>query len=269
MKDIDEIYYHYHGQEQCKPEQYWGPGIKDHYKIHFIHRGKGIFQTESNCYTLGVHQGFLIHPHTIAHYKADEFDPWKYSWIAFKGEGAEDFLKQAHLNEDNPVFTAPSNSHIEHFAEQFTEASLFNKGRDLALKSVLYRFMAELIHLAENDVPNEQTDSQSEKYIKQAKAYIETHYHQKLSIAEIAQHLAVNRIYFTSLFKEKTGQTPQTYLLHFRMKKACQLMETPVYSIAEVGRSVGYNDPLLFSKMFKRVMGVSPTIYRNNINPIL
>ncbi|WP_258535754.1 helix-turn-helix transcriptional regulator [Bacillus sp. 03113] len=58
------------------------------------------------------------------------------------------------------------------------------------------------------------------------------------------------------------GYSPQEYLLRIRMKKACELLQVHDLSIRQVGISVGYKDQLLFSRMFKKIVGVSPIHYR-------
>ncbi|MGF7047731.1 AraC-like DNA-binding protein [Paenibacillus sp. DS2015] len=57
----------------------------------------------------------------------------------------------------------------------------------------------------------------------------------------------------------------QEYLIHFRVNKACELMMNSELSIGDISRSVGYDDPLLFSKIFKKVKGASPKHFRDAI----
>ena len=58
------------------------------------------------------------------------------------------------------------------------------------------------------------------------------------------------------------GISPQKYLINFRLNQACKLMKNTELSIAEISRSVGYQDPLYFSKLFKKEKGLSPSKYR-------
>jgi AraC-like DNA-binding protein len=58
------------------------------------------------------------------------------------------------------------------------------------------------------------------------------------------------------------GVSPKDYMLEYRMKKAVEFLADESLSIGNIAYSVGYKDPLTFSKMFKVKMGVSPTEYR-------
>jgi AraC-like DNA-binding protein len=83
-------------------------------------------------------------------------------------------------------------------------------------------------------------------------------------IETIAQTLGLNRKYLSKMFKQEMGITPQQYLIQFRMNRACELLQNPILTVGEVASSVGYADQLLFSKIFKRTMAVSPREYRQS-----
>ena len=63
------------------------------------------------------------------------------------------------------------------------------------------------------------------------------------------------------------GKPLQQYVMEFRVLKACELLENEILTIGDVSRSVGYSDQLLFSKVFKRIRGVTPSEYKKNIPP--
>ncbi|WP_309245234.1 helix-turn-helix domain-containing protein [Clostridium estertheticum] len=64
------------------------------------------------------------------------------------------------------------------------------------------------------------------------------------------------------MFSELLGIPPQEYLIKYRVNKACKLLSNKDLTISEISRSVGYDDPLGFSKIFKQIKGVSPKSYR-------
>ena len=72
-------------------------------------------------------------------------------------------------------------------------------------------------------------------------------------------------------FKQYMGISPAQYILSLRIMNAQNLLERGVYNIREVAEVVGYENPLYFSRVFKKEVGMSPTEYRKNqlsqVNP--
>ena len=85
--------------------------------------------------------------------------------------------------------------------------------------------------------------------------YIEKNYSHKITIEGIADYIGIDRKYLSSLFKDIQHTSPQHFLIKYRMDKACILITDELLSITHVAHSVGYDDPLLFSKMFKNTRG--------------
>lgn len=101
--------------------------------------------------------------------------------------------------------------------------------------------------------------------IEDAKKYIGEHFESsEFSLNVIAAHIGVSPSYFSSIFKQETGQSFVEYLTKTRIDKACELLRCTTLRTAEVGEQVGYNDPHYFSATFKKVMGQSPKDYKNN-----
>lgn len=101
--------------------------------------------------------------------------------------------------------------------------------------------------------------------IEKAKEYILQHFQESdFSLNKIAVHIGISASYFSSIFKQKTGQSFVEYLTKTRMEKACELLKCTTLRTAEIGEQVGYHDPHYFSATFKRVMGQSPKDFKND-----
>ncbi|MCX7711080.1 MAG: AraC family transcriptional regulator [Clostridia bacterium] len=254
---------YYCGTEACAPNHCWGPGLKDHYKIHYIYSGKGTFETNGQTYHLESGQGFLIYPNSLATYKADDKNPWTYSWVAFNGRYAEMYLNQTGLSQEHPVFFCDNDDLLKDCFNQIFDACKTQQTNDLRLISSLYLFLALIKEGSGLDSSRQKTVKPRDFYIQRALEFIQTNYSRSLCIHEMAEHLSLNRNYMTKIFKEAVGMTPQTYLINYRMDKACELMKDSYLTIGEISNSVGYSDQLLFSRMFKKFLGISPRNYRN------
>jgi AraC-like DNA-binding protein len=102
-------------------------------------------------------------------------------------------------------------------------------------------------------------------YIKKSLQFVEANYSSKISISEMAKGVGLNKNYFSTFFRENIGVTPQQYIIKYRINKACELMSNQGLTIGDISRSVGYNDTLGFSKIFKKEKGISPLKYRQRM----
>ena len=73
------------GIERCAPGQTWGPGIRDHYLIHLVLSGKGVFEVSGRTWEVSAGDLFFARPSQLIRYTADEQQPWEYSWVGFNG----------------------------------------------------------------------------------------------------------------------------------------------------------------------------------------
>lgn len=105
--------------------------------------------------------------------------------------------------------------------------------------------------------------SRKYKLVQRSEEYLKEHYGRDLSLDEVSSDLQISSCYFSSIFKEVTGSSFSDYLLDLRIAKAKELLGNPLLTISEVGYKVGFNDPAYFSRVFKRIVGVSPTFFRD------
>ena len=102
----------------------------------------------------------------------------------------------------------------------------------------------------------------SEFYVRETISFIEQFYAQNITILDMANRCHLERSYFGKIFKEVVGQSPQEFLIQYRMSKAAEALTLSTKSIGDIGVSVGYQNSLHFSRAFKNVYGMSPREYR-------
>lgn len=252
------------GIEDCTSGYSWGPGVRDHYIIHYVLGGKGRFHVNGQTYTLKEQDGFLICPNTIVHYEADKEDPWSYCWAGFHGLKAEHYLKHANLSPGTPVFTCDKMHEIRECFSRMISTKNLGKSKEIILLGLLYEFLGILIESSAGNGTADNSTSRKESYVKKAVEFIAMNYSRKISVAEIAHHVGIDRSYLYSLCEEYLNASPQKFIINYRMNKACELMINKALTIGDISRSIGYDDPLVFSKVFKKVKGVSPSEYRDS-----
>lgn len=253
------------GSEICLPGHSFGPAVRDHYLIHFVLSGKGIFQTESRTWRLREDDGFLIFPDDVTFYQADDHDPWQYAWVGFQGAKVPAWLHQTGLTPDSPVFHTHG-GFIRQCFQQMIAAGTMGTGRELRLLGILYLFLSELVEMARPERGTSDKPNRKEEYVRKSLDYFRMNYARPIGVSTAAAHVGLDRSYFSEVFREVAGQPPRDFLIRLRMEKACQFLQNPSLSIGDIARSVGYDDPLLFSKVFRKHFGASPKAFRKSIS---
>lgn len=93
--------------------------------------------------------------------------------------------------------------------------------------------------------------------------YVNENYNSTISIEEVASRFSLNPFYFSKLFKEYQKNNFVDYLTEVRINKAVELLKEESLNIKEIAYEVGYQDPNYFSRVFKKIVGISPKDYRN------
>ncbi|WP_132445219.1 AraC family transcriptional regulator [Pseudomonas aeruginosa] len=96
-------------------------------------------------------------------------------------------------------------------------------------------------------------------------AYMREHLHARLELERLAAFCNLSKFHFVSRYKAITGRTPIQHFLHLKIEYACQLLDSSDQSVARVGQAVGYDDSYYFSRLFSKVMGLSPSAYRQRV----
>lgn len=264
-KQSVDLFLCYCGSENCTPSYSYGPAIRPQYLIHYIIDGEGSYTVNNTTYKLKKNQGFLICPTVLTYYEADKDNPWSYMWVGFNGVKAQTYLNYANLNEENPIFEYSKDDCLKNYISEMLKLKERDHSNELKLEGLLYFFMSAL---AENrkDSYNIKSYKSTELYLEKSIEFIENNYSNNVKINDIASYIGINRSYLTNIFKKNINMSPQEFLVNYKIDKACELLNSTDLSIKAIAASVGYTDPLTFSKIFKKVTGNSPKNYRNAIS---
>ncbi|MCZ8514191.1 response regulator [Paenibacillus filicis] len=100
---------------------------------------------------------------------------------------------------------------------------------------------------------------------EEAKAYIDDHIAEEISLEAVAERVGLAPTYFSSFFKKMTQETFVQYRMRKRIEMAKKLLEQPHVKIVDVGMEIGYQNYPHFTKIFKKVTGITPTEYRHTL----
>lgn len=247
------------GIAECQPLHYFGPSVRPNYVIHVILEGKGVYQADGKKYELQAGQAFVVEPEVLTFYQADEKEPWTYFWIGFGGTRAKEYLNDAGLGGGNLTFQTDQGKELKKIVLGMLNVKEWTVSNQYLLQSYLYQFFAVLTRDA---MAGEKEESMESAYIRHAIRYIRNHYAKDLKVTDIANDICVDRSYLYKLFKKALQMSPKEFIMQFRISKSKELLTVTKLSIEEIASSCGYQDFRVFSKVFKKDTGVSPSAYR-------
>lgn len=247
------------GIQLCDPLHQWGPGIRDHYLIHYVISGKGFYKTGKKIYELHAGDTFLVYPNTEVLYYAAEQDPWEYAWVGFSGSDASMILTATDFTPETPVITAtPLGNDIHRQILHIYDARGNEFEHAVEMTGRLYTMLALFMHGATHSTAQNSANS----YVQKGIEYISSNYSYAITVEDIASYVGVSRSHLFRSFETILGQSPKEYLTDFRMKQACYLLEHSDLSITAIANSLGFDNSLYFSKTFHKQKKMSPKDYR-------
>lgn len=261
-QNFEDFYLLYCGHQECPSSYSFGPAVRPNYLIHYVLKGKGYYYVNDRKYTIEGNQGFLIRPHELTFYQADENDPWTYLWIGFDGKKVKTYLKYSGMDEKNYTFSCNETDLLNSYVNQMLKHDTLSHYNELSLQGLLFLFFAALAKSAET--PYEEDVEIDNLYISKAIEYIEKNYQNPILVTDIANYVSLSRTYLTTIFQQTLHMSPQKFLLKFRITKASELLIHTDLPINAIAHSCGYTDPLAFSKTFKKITGLSPSQYRKS-----
>lgn len=247
------------GFQKCDALYQWGPGIRDHYLIHYIISGKGFYKSDRRLHELRAGDAFLVYPNTEVLYHAAEDDPWEYAWVGFTGSDASMILNATDFSPETPfIRNVPSGESIRRQILHIYDARGNQFEHAVEMTGRLYTMLALFLHgVSRSGAPNS-----ANSYVQKGVEFISSNYSYAITVEDIAAYVGVSRSQLFRSFQTVLGQSPKEYLTDFRMKQACYLLEHSNLSVTAIANSLGFDSSLYFSRTFHKQKGVSPKMFR-------
>ena len=240
----------------------WRPKGRLDYQLLYIVSGKGHFYFHGEDRVVYAGRMVLIQPRQEQRYEYFGEDKPEVYWVHFTGSDVKNILHSYNIPMDDPVFYSGASSTYSYlFKEMIHELQNCKTGYEDLLAMYLRQIFLLVQRTRQEERPTVSTYIQEE--MEFARRYFNEHYNEPISIQEYAESRNMSVCYFQRNFKQIVKHTPMQYLLTIRVNNAASLLETTDYSMAEIAAIVGYEDPLYFSRLFRKIKGVSPRDYRN------
>lgn len=246
------------GVEACRPLHAYGPAVRDYYLIHFVASGCGVFCRSGRTYRVEAGQGFLIAPGEETYYQASEETPWQYAWVGYRGMRAAELTRQAGLDPERPVFTAPAPDAAWEALRIMREDARDVRLTQMAAQGSLLRFFSRIAPAQDPYMPR----TLSRQYADKALWFLEGRYDRSVSVEETAEFVGVSRSHLYRIMMEECGCSPKEMLGRIRMRHARRLLQETRLTLEEIARRTGFCTGAQFAAAFRAAHAMSPGAYR-------
>lgn len=235
----------------------------NYYMLIYCTDGKGWYRIKEKTYAIEKNQFIFIPSETPYSFGADDEDPWTIYFLHFRGTQSRCFLPAVL----EPRSILPSEySRLQDRLQLFEEIyNCFSMGyiKEYMIYSsmCLYMFLASFIYLEQFrhlTIPTHKEFPLSSRVIH----YMQENIQQNLTLEQLAAYFKYSPSHFSMLFQKDTGVSPIHYFIRLKIQKACQYIELTNLKLNKIAFKLGFDEPAYFSRIFTKVMGITPSEYR-------
>lgn len=225
--------------------------------------GKGWYSVKNRRYDVYRDQYFILPAGEPHEYASNEDDPWTIYWIHFRGGLAQYYV----TNISSPFdVTLTRNSRILNRINLFEE--IFQSlDHSYAIENIRYamatfqHYLASLRYIQQYREAVANADS-SHDVVHMAIHYFEENIEHEVTLKSVSDFVGKSSSHLSTVFKERIGYSPLNYFTLLKIKKACDMLDNSDMKINQISLKLGYDDPYYFSRLFSKIMGMSPKSYR-------
>ena len=242
----------------------WRPRGRRDFQLLYVAAGKAHFHFGNEEKIVSAGHMVLYRPKEPQKYEYYGNDETEVYWVHFTGGNVTNLLRSYGLTDDKKVFYCGSDlAYQQLFRAMINELQLCKDSYQEMLEMYLRQIFIRLQRLFKTALKIDNAHVVEE--IDKATTFFNEHYNDPISIDEYARETHVSTSWFIRNFKACTGFTPMQYILSKRIYNAEVLLRDTDYNIAEISRIVGYDNPLYFSRVFRKTKKMSPSEYRKCI----
>lgn len=223
--------------------------------------GSGFYVVDGKRHEVKKNQYFILPIGKPHEYGSTEGHFWTVYWLHFCGKAAHVFAEGAATPQTiNVTMQSRISERINIFDEILTTLHFGDSIEDLRYaSSLLSHFLASMRYLGQF----RRAKASAEKdIVEQAIHYMRENIENRITMAEVLRYVGYSQSHFSTVFKKKTGMSPLGYFNRLKVEHACKLLKTTDLKVNMICYKVGIEDPLYFSRLFSKVMGMSPSEFR-------
>ncbi len=236
-------------------------GVNQYVLIYCVD-GCGFYVVDGKRYEVRKNQYFVLPAFKPHEYGTTEGYQWTIYWVHFRGICAHIYAEEAATPQDiNVTQNSRISDRISIFEEILTTLHHGNGLEDLRYaSSLLHHFLASMRYLGQ--FRRAKSGEHDMDIVQQAIHYMRENIERHIVMDDVLRYVGYSQSHFSTVFKKKTGQSPLAYFNRLKIERACHLLKTTDLKVNQICYKVGIVDSLYFSRLFSKVMGMSPTEYR-------
>lgn len=206
----------------------------------------------------------LIIPRNTRHsYWAADDEPWSIYWVHFLGDDADYFTDRIPRSGQTVAIDSAAQQEAERLFCYCLEALYEGYGMPtLIYAAQSVQHILSLLLYRNQALPMEQRKKNRRSSLDSIVDYMQVNLREPLRLEDFAAEAGMSVSHFSELFRVQTGQSPMAFFIDIRIRYACRLLDLSERPVKVVAIECGYRDPYYFSRVFKKVMGISPDKYR-------
>ena len=215
----------------------------------FYYQNQRLFMKKGDCAFIDCRKPFS---HTS--------DNWKIAWVHFDGSNIKEIYQKYIDRNGRNVFNPRDFSRYYNLINEiYNIAESDDYLRDMEINNKLYEL---LLVLMKETIYSDKNNKRNKYDIQKIKEHLDEVYTSNITLDELSSLFFINKFYLTRVFKDNYGTTINNYILEKKITKAKELLRFSNFSIEEIGIRCGINDPNYFSRLFKKVEGITPKEYQ-------
>lgn len=223
--------------------------------------GMGALEYDDNSYEINVGDcAFLDCRKAYSHRSSENL--WTLKWIHFYGPNMNAIYEKYIERGGHPCFRGHAPDIYIALLDQLYEIAGANVyTRDMKIYEKLISLLSLLMDESWNP-PNNLGSVSRKQNLQEVKEYLDGHFQERITLDGLSDSFFINKFYLTRIFKEQFGISVNNYLLQIRITHAKQLLRFSGLPIEKISQECGMNDANYFSRVFKKVEGISPGEFR-------
>lgn len=238
-------------------------------KIHsdnlLIYCAQGSGYVSTQHFQGSVVQGdVVLLPAGHAHeYHASQSDPWTIYWVHFDGLQAHQLVQELDFDPEQVVVSVGQQPLL--IGDFNRLLSLRQSGYQHSVFNYAAALTRQILYLLALKIRSTNMINRHNFNLDAIKSIMLENIHGELHLDTLAASTQLSRYHFAAKYKKLTGISPIKHFIHLKMEHACYLIDSSNDSAKQVSAQLGYADPLYFSRLFKKVIGLSPSDYRKRL----